>query len=136
MGKLVKFRKSGSSRIMTVPKDIADMFSLNDGSQVELEAMGTDSFRVKAKEVKPNLFSPFYSVLNPSSLKHSHLLRLTSVIAHNNCKIKFYVYIQTRKFQTQEICKIRGFSNCKSIKLCNAFIIRGNKRTCTSILIN
>ncbi len=49
MGKLVKFRKSGSSLIMTVPKDIADMFNLKDGSQVELEAMGTDSFRVKAK---------------------------------------------------------------------------------------
>jgi len=49
MGKIVKVRKSGTSLIMTVTKEIAELFNIKEGTELELEAMGMDSFRVKVK---------------------------------------------------------------------------------------
>ena len=49
MGKQIKIRKSGNSLIMTIPSSVAEMFNLSDGSMVEIEAMGADSFRVQCR---------------------------------------------------------------------------------------
>jgi len=49
MGKKIKIRKSGNSLIMTLPSSIAEMFGLEEGGMVELEAMGIDSFRVQCR---------------------------------------------------------------------------------------
>ena len=49
MGKEIKVRKSGNSLVMTIPSSIAGMFNLSDGSVVEIEAQGIDSFRVRCR---------------------------------------------------------------------------------------
>lgn len=49
MSKTMKVRKSGNSLIMTIPRDIADLFNIQEGKELEIEAMGSDSFRVKVK---------------------------------------------------------------------------------------
>lgn len=49
MGKQIKVRKSGNSLVMTIPSSIAEMFNLSDGSEVEIEAQGIDSFRVRCR---------------------------------------------------------------------------------------
>lgn len=49
MGKIVKIRKSGKSLIITVPKSIAEMFNLKEGSQVELEPFTSNSMQLKVK---------------------------------------------------------------------------------------
>ena len=49
MGKQIKVRKSGNSLVMTIPSSIAEMFNLSDGSVVEIEAQGIDSFRVRCR---------------------------------------------------------------------------------------
>jgi len=49
MSKIMKVRKSGTSLIMTIPKDLADLFGIKEGKELEIEAMGNDSFRVKVK---------------------------------------------------------------------------------------
>ena len=49
MGKQIKVRKSGNSLVMTIPSSIAEMFNLLDGSVVEIEAQGIDSFRVRCR---------------------------------------------------------------------------------------
>ena len=51
MGKEIKVRKSGNSLVMTIPKSIAELFDLHDGSTVDLEAQGIDSFRVRKVSV-------------------------------------------------------------------------------------
>ena len=50
MGKKIKIRKSGNSLIMTVPSSVAELFNLAEGSVVEIEAMGIDSFRVQCRQ--------------------------------------------------------------------------------------
>lgn len=49
VGKQIKVRKSGNSLVMTIPSSIAEMFNLSDGSVVEIEAQGIDSFRVRCR---------------------------------------------------------------------------------------
>ena len=49
MGKKIKIRKSGNSLVMTVPSALAELFNLVEGSVVEVEAMGIDSFRVQCR---------------------------------------------------------------------------------------
>lgn len=49
MGKKIKIRKSGNSLVMTVPSSLAELFNLVEGSMVEIEAMGIDSFRVQCR---------------------------------------------------------------------------------------
>lgn len=49
MGKIVKLRKSGKSLIITVPKSIAEMFNLKEGSQVEIEPFTSNSMQLKVK---------------------------------------------------------------------------------------
>ena len=54
MGKTIKIRRSGNSLVMTIPHAIAEMFDLQDGRGVELEAQGIDSFRVRCIARSPN----------------------------------------------------------------------------------
>jgi antitoxin component of MazEF toxin-antitoxin module len=51
MCKVIKLRKSGKSLIMTMPKSIAEMFNLKEGSQVEIEPFTSTlcSLRLKVK---------------------------------------------------------------------------------------
>ncbi len=49
MSKTMKVRKVGTSLVMTIQKDIAELFKIKEGSELELEPMGMDSFRVKVK---------------------------------------------------------------------------------------
>ncbi len=49
MGKVVKLRKSGKSLIITMPKSIAEMFNLKEGSQVEIEPFTSNSMQIKVK---------------------------------------------------------------------------------------
>ena len=49
MAKTMTVRKTGTSLIMTIPKDIADLFNIKEGKELEIEAQGVDSFRVKVK---------------------------------------------------------------------------------------
>jgi len=35
--------------VVTIPKDIADLFKIQLGTELELEAMGMDSFRIKVR---------------------------------------------------------------------------------------
>ncbi len=47
MGKIVILRKSGNSLILTVPKSICELYSLNDGSPLELEPFTKDTLQLK-----------------------------------------------------------------------------------------
>ncbi len=49
MGKVVKLRKSGKSLIITIPKSIAEMFNLKEGSHVEIEPFTSNSMQLKVK---------------------------------------------------------------------------------------
>lgn len=49
MGKTVTVRKSGSSLVMTIPSDIAEMFNIKEGSQVEIEPFTSNSIQLKIK---------------------------------------------------------------------------------------
>lgn len=49
MSKIIKVRKVGSSLVMTITKDIAELFKIKEGTELEIEPMGVDSFRVKVK---------------------------------------------------------------------------------------
>ncbi len=49
MPKTMKIRKVGSSLVMTLTKDISELFKISEGTEVEIEPMGSDSFRVKVK---------------------------------------------------------------------------------------
>jgi AbrB family looped-hinge helix DNA binding protein len=49
MGKVVRLRKSGKSLIITMPKSIAEMFNLKEGSQIEIEPFTSDSMQLKVK---------------------------------------------------------------------------------------
>ncbi|MCX9076223.1 MAG: AbrB/MazE/SpoVT family DNA-binding domain-containing protein [Candidatus Methanoperedens sp.] len=49
MGKIVKLRKSGKSLIITMPKSIAEMFNLKEGSQLEIEPFNSTSMQLKIK---------------------------------------------------------------------------------------
>ncbi len=49
MGKIVKVRKSGTSLIITITKEIAELFNIKEGTELEIEPMGMASFRVKVK---------------------------------------------------------------------------------------
>ena len=49
MSKIMRVRKSGTSLIMTIPKYIAELFKINEGTEVEIDVMGSDSLRLKVK---------------------------------------------------------------------------------------
>jgi len=49
MSKIMRVRKSGTSLIMTIPKDIAELFKIDEGTEVEIDVMGSDSLRLKVK---------------------------------------------------------------------------------------
>jgi len=47
MGKIVKLRKSGDSIIMTVPKQICEMFDMKETSEVEFTPYMADAVILK-----------------------------------------------------------------------------------------
>ena len=50
MGKKIKIRRTGNSLVMTVPSSVAELFGPEEEIVVEIEAMGTDSFRVQCRQ--------------------------------------------------------------------------------------
>lgn len=49
MGKIIKIRSGNSdgSRIITIPKEICDMYDIGIGSKLELVPFASDSFQMK-----------------------------------------------------------------------------------------
>lgn len=47
--KTLKVRKIGASLIVTIPKDICELFHIEEGTNLELEVMGSDTLRLKVK---------------------------------------------------------------------------------------
>jgi antitoxin component of MazEF toxin-antitoxin module len=45
----IKARKVGTSLVMTITKDVALLFNIKEGTELEIEPMGSDSFRIKVK---------------------------------------------------------------------------------------
>jgi antitoxin component of MazEF toxin-antitoxin module len=42
-----KLRKAGNSLVLTIPSQLAEMCGLEEGQDVEIEAIGRDSLRVQ-----------------------------------------------------------------------------------------
>ncbi len=49
MAKKVVVRKVGGSLVMTLEKSVCELFQIKERSELEIEPMGSDSFRVKVK---------------------------------------------------------------------------------------
>lgn len=47
MGKEVTVKKDGNSLKITFPAQIAEMYNIGVGSRLEMDPMGSDSFRVR-----------------------------------------------------------------------------------------
>ncbi len=47
MGKKVKARKSGSSLILTIPADIAELMGIREGTEIEIAPLRTDSLELR-----------------------------------------------------------------------------------------
>ncbi len=47
MGKKVKARKSGSSLILTIPADIAELMEIKERTELEISPFRTDSLEVR-----------------------------------------------------------------------------------------
>lgn len=50
MAKTIKVRKTGNSLVITIPSDIAGLYGISKGSELEISPFTSDSLQLKIKK--------------------------------------------------------------------------------------